>query len=148
MLRTNVSYINEFSQCDFVLEALNIASKVIEEACYDYDIAIKNNDFLDFFEAGADKKKTEEKKEKDKKNFLEKIGGAILSAIHALGNFIKRIGGIFTKNVEDVRTEEDILEDMLKDNPWLKNQVIPGFEKGWFCRTCRLERHEIPNQNT
>lgn len=128
MPSTSVSYINEYFESDRLADNINDALMLLEGAFADYTAEMDRLDLKDFFE-GTD---SSDKKEEKKGGILHAIGSAVIAILSSLADFIRNITGKIGGSSKELKEDQDKLNKILDDNPYLRDQVVEGLKEEWF----------------
>lgn len=128
-MKTNTSYIHEYDILDDINECVNITIDSANSAYYSYEAALRHADLLGFFENASD---SEVFMEKEKMGFFEKIGTAIINLIKKIADAIKNFASRFQKKTEEIKTDQEIVSQILQEHPDVKNEVCRGIKNEWF----------------
>ena len=114
---------------DDINECVNITIDSANSAYYSYEAALRHADLLGFFENASD---SEVFMEKEKMGFFEKIGTAIINLIKKIADAIKNFASRFQKKTEEIKTDQEIVSQILQEHPNVKNEVCRGIKNEWF----------------
>lgn len=127
-MKTRHAYINEYSFIDAFCESFDESQNLLNDAFNDYNGVKRQADLRAFFE-NAD---IDVIMEAEKKSLLTRIGEAITRLIEGVANFLRKIGEKFGGKHEEIMTDVEIVNKLVKENPSIKKQVCEGIEKEWF----------------
>lgn len=129
MLKTNQSYINEFSFFDNVIECIEESRREVDMAVYSYNNNKRQAELKSFFEGVMD---DELFTEKEGEGVLAKIGNAILTLVRKVADFIRNTSEKLLSVTKKTKTDTEIVNKMMNEHPELRNEVVNGLEKEWF----------------
>lgn len=128
-MRTNQSYINEYSFFDAIYEYLESYSDDIAVCMYNYDKNLRNIDMRATFESVAG---IDVLMENEGEGVLTKIGNKVLHLIHLITDCIKKITEKVLGTTKVIKSDEEHVSEILREHPELKTMVCKGLEQEWF----------------
>ena len=129
MVSTNAAYINEFGFFDDMYNCLESTMNDMNTQFADFEIKKHSLEMRHYFEDVED---YDVLLEKEGEGVLAKIGNAILKIISKITGLIKSLMEKVFGNAKQIRTDEEIVNKMIKDHPELQAQIIKGINKEWF----------------
>lgn len=127
-MKTSAAYIHEYSILDDVNESLSEAISNINEASYKYNCMKRDFELKSFFEQTS----TDVFMEKEAMGFFEKIGNAIMKIIKKIADTIAKFTSKFFNKEKEMKTDEEIVTQIITENPELKKAVCQGINEKWF----------------
>ena len=138
MIRTNYDFIHEYDAYDDVVDCLESAKRDIALAFYEYERTAHQAEMSAFFE-GTD---GSEKTAKASSNVFERIGNKIISIIHSVSEFIKKVLDKVLGDTPLVKTDSEKITELIKEHPELQKKIVDGIDKGWFTQKDVAKYHK------
>lgn len=129
MITTNYEYIHEYSLFDDMFDFLESTKKEIDIAVINYNTKKRQLEMKSFFEGTLD---AEMIIEAEGQGVLAKIGNTVMALIKKIRDFISKIGDKILGNTRIIKSDVEIVNQMIAQNPELKTKVANGINNEWF----------------
>lgn len=130
-MTTCQSYINEYSFFDEVYDVLESAEKELVIAMYDYENAKRQIALNSFFES-SNFEDEDIMLEKEGEGILTKIGNMVITILKTLANAIKGVTDKIFSNTNKMKTDVEIVNQMMSEHPEFAKEVAKGISQEWF----------------
>lgn len=128
-MRTSVMFINEYSLSDSVIECAEEVVASVMSAAWDYENHKRDIELRAVLES-ADT--TAILLEKEGQGFLASVGNAIMTLIHKVEEFLKKITDVLFGSLKKNKDEVEIVTRLITQYPELKTVVCKGLNEEWF----------------
>ena len=129
MTATNASYINEFNFFDDMYSCLESTLNTVNMECTNFAVKKHQIEMKHYFEDTVD---FDVMIEKEGGSVLAKIGNAVLTIINKITDTIKKLMDKILGNTKNIKTDEEIVNQMVSKHPELRDQIVKGINKEWF----------------
>lgn len=128
-MRTSVMFINEYSLSDSVIECAEEVVASVMSAAWDYENHKRDIELRAVLES-ADT--TAVLLEKEGQGFLASVGNAIMTLIHKVEEFLKKITDVLFGSLKKNKDEVEIVTKLITQYPELRKTVCKGLSEDWF----------------
>lgn len=128
-MRTNAMFINEYSLSDSVIECAEEVVASVMSAAWDYENHKRDIELRAVLES-ADT--TAILLEKEGQGFLASVGNAIMTLIHKVEEFLKKITDVLFGSLKKNKDEVEIVTKLITQYPELKTVICKGLNEEWF----------------
>ena len=129
MVSTNAAYVNELGFFDDMYTCLESTMKDVNIQIADFEIKKHSLEMQHYFEDVED---YDVLLEKEGEGVLAKIGNAIIKIISKITSLVKSLMDKILGNTKQIRTDEEIVNKMIKEHPELQYHIVKGIDNNWF----------------